>query len=91
MRRILVESARRKRRHKRGGERARIDFDALEIVAPETPDAFLALNDALTQPAITDLPFAELVKLLYFAGMTNKEAAARGWASACSEIRIILE
>jgi RNA polymerase sigma factor (TIGR02999 family) len=37
MRRILVDSARSKRRHKRGGDRARIDFDALEIPAPQTP------------------------------------------------------
>src|SRR5260370_29383147 len=42
MRRILVDSARSKRRHKRGGNLARIDFDAREIPAPQTPDALLA-------------------------------------------------
>jgi RNA polymerase sigma factor (TIGR02999 family) len=34
MRRILVESARRKGRQKRGGERERVDLDAVELAAP---------------------------------------------------------
>jgi RNA polymerase sigma factor (TIGR02999 family) len=75
MRRILVDSARSKRRHKRGGDRARIGFDALEIPAPQTPDALLALDEALTDLAVADPQSAELVQLRYFAGLTIEQAA----------------
>jgi RNA polymerase sigma factor (TIGR02999 family) len=75
MRRILVDSARSKRRHKRGGNLARIDFDALEIPAPQTPDTLLALDEALTQLAVADPQSAELVQLRYFAGLTIEQAA----------------
>jgi RNA polymerase sigma factor (TIGR02999 family) len=75
MRRILVDSARSKRRHKRGGNLARSDFDALEIPAPQTPDALLALDEALTQLAVADPQSAELVQLRYFAGLTIEQAA----------------
>src|SRR5438552_1663846 len=73
MRRILVESARRKRRIKRGGDRKRIDFDAVEISAPELPNDILALDDALTQFAAADPEAAQLVELHYFAGLTLEQ------------------
>jgi RNA polymerase sigma factor (TIGR02999 family) len=75
MRRILVENARRKHRHKRGGDRARIALDALDVAAPETSDDLVALDEALTQLAAADPQAAELVKLRYFAGLTIKQAA----------------
>jgi RNA polymerase sigma factor (TIGR02999 family) len=75
MRRILVERARGKLRQKRGGDRARIAFDALEIAAPETPDELLALDEALTRLAAADSQSAELVQLRYFAGATIEQAA----------------
>jgi RNA polymerase sigma factor (TIGR02999 family) len=75
MRRILVDNARRKRRHKRGGDRARVALEDLELAAPEQSDDLLALDDALTELAATDAQAAELVKLRYFAGLTVKQAA----------------
>jgi RNA polymerase sigma factor (TIGR02999 family) len=75
MRRILVDNARRKVRPKHGGERVRIDFDAVEIASPEISDELLTLDDALTQLAAADPPAAQLVTLRYFAGLTIKEAA----------------
>src|SRR5437764_10346752 len=75
MRRILVESARRKHRLRRGGHRARVDLDSLEAAAPERSDDLLALDEALSQLAVADPQAAELVKLRYFAGLTVREAA----------------
>src|SRR5262252_7322969 len=42
MRRILVENARRKRSRKRGGDRARADFDVSQLAAPEFREDLLA-------------------------------------------------
>jgi len=75
MRRILVESARRKGRLKRGGEHVRCDLDALEIAGPDRPDEALAVDAALDKLAAIQPAAAELIKLRYFAGFTNKEAA----------------
>ena len=75
MRRILIENARRKGRAKHGGDRARLDLDAVDIAAPEIADDLLTLDDALTQLAATDPPAAQLVKLRYFAGLPIKQAA----------------
>jgi RNA polymerase sigma factor (TIGR02999 family) len=75
MRRILVENARRKGSRKRGGGRARDEFDEENLVAPQVPDDLLALDEALSLLAVTDPQAAELVKLRYFAGLTVKQAA----------------
>lgn len=76
MRRILVESARRKGRLRHGGDRQRFDLDGLAVVAPERDDDLLALDEALAQLAAADPQAAELVKLRYFAGLTVAQAAA---------------
>jgi RNA polymerase sigma factor (TIGR02999 family) len=75
MRRILVENARRKDRLKRGGGRARIDVDHLDVAAPQEPQELLALDEALTRLAAADPQAAELVKLRYFAALSLKQAA----------------
>ena len=75
MRRILVDNARRKNAEKRGGGRARQDFDAIDVAAPERSDDLVALDEALTRLAAADAPAAELVKLRYFAGLSLPEAA----------------
>jgi RNA polymerase sigma factor (TIGR02999 family) len=76
MRRILVENVRRKRSLKRGGSRAREEFDEVQLAAPEPAEDLLALDEALDKLASKDPIKAELVKLRYFAGMTIEEAAA---------------
>jgi RNA polymerase sigma factor (TIGR02999 family) len=75
MRRILVESARRKRSQKRGGNLERQDFDEDRIAAPEPQEDLVALDEALEKLATVDRTAAELVKLRYFAGLTLEEAA----------------
>jgi RNA polymerase sigma factor (TIGR02999 family) len=75
MRRILVENARRKGRLKRGREFAR-QFDDPDVAAPERPEALLALDEALDRLAAASSEAAELVKLRFFAGCSNAEAAS---------------
>ena len=76
MRRILVDNARRKRALKRGGHAKRVDLDAVELADRAATDKLLALEDALIRLADRDPVKSELVKLRYFAGLTNREAAA---------------
>ena len=76
MRRILVESARRKLREKRGSRPEHFDVDEIEIVAPATDnDELLAIHEALDRLAAHDARKAELVKLRYFAGLSFEETA----------------
>jgi RNA polymerase sigma factor (TIGR02999 family) len=76
MRRILVESARRKQRLKYGGGWQRVPEDAL--IAPELllDDDLLAVDEALTEFAAESPDKAQLVKLRYFAGLSESDAAA---------------
>jgi RNA polymerase sigma factor (TIGR02999 family) len=75
MRRILVESARRKGRIKRGAGRERVDLQTLALTLDEAPYQIVALDEALTQLAQEHPEKAELVKLRYFGGLTHIEAA----------------
>jgi RNA polymerase sigma factor (TIGR02999 family) len=75
MRRILVESARRKASLKRGEGLVRVDIDAVDVAAPGRSDDLLALDEALSALALVEPQTAELVKLRYFTGLTNKQAA----------------
>ena len=75
MRRILVENARRKKRLRHGGDCERVDVDALELSAPLPDDDLVALDEALDQLAEQDCSAAELVKLRFFAGLTQAQAA----------------
>jgi RNA polymerase sigma factor (TIGR02999 family) len=75
MRRILVENARRKKRLKHGGQWERVDLQDIEIAAPMPDEDLLAMNDALDRLAVIDSRGAELVKLCFFVGLTQEEAA----------------
>ena len=75
MRRILVDNARRKKRLKRGGNLERVDLDAVDIPSSIPDDDLLALDEALDRLAEADLRAAELVKLCFFVGLTQDQAA----------------
>jgi len=75
MRRILVENARRKKRLKRGGDLERVDMDGLDLPAPMPDDDLLALDEALNELAAVDPRASELVKLCFFVGLTQEQAA----------------
>lgn len=92
MRRILIDSARRKRTEKHGGRRQRVSLDAIDAIGAveaaadkHSPD-LLALDEALTRLAAEDPIKAQLVSLRYFAGLSVQEAAdALGIARATAD------
>ena len=75
MRRILVETARRRSRLKRGGAMKRVELDPVELTVDQPPDELLALDEALGRLAAQHPEKAQLVKLRYFAGLTMEQAA----------------
>ena len=77
MRRILVESARRKLREKRGSGAEHCDVDEVEIAAPAGGgDELLRVHEVLDRLAAEDAQKAELVKLRFFVGLSLLEAGA---------------
>ncbi len=98
MRRILVEQARRKGALKAGGGRQRVQLGDVEpeIEAPKVD--VLALNEALQKLEKENPRKADLVKLRFFAGLTNQQAAEalgvsastadNDWAYAKSWLRV---
>jgi RNA polymerase sigma factor (TIGR02999 family) len=86
MRRILIGNARRKHALKRGGQAQRVGLDAIELADQPADDKLLAMEDALIRLTDKDPVKAELVKLRYFAGLTNQEAAGTlGISTATAE------
>jgi RNA polymerase sigma factor (TIGR02999 family) len=76
MRRILIDRARYKATIKAGGQFDRRPLDQDDVMAPpENLDDLLALDEALHRLAEADKVAADLVKLRYFAGLTNEQAA----------------
>jgi RNA polymerase sigma factor (TIGR02999 family) len=101
MQRILVDLARQRKAVKRGGDRGRLRLDQLHVAAEEMPAEFLALHEALDKLAMQHPRKAELVKLRFFAGLTNEQAAAalgispstadNDWAYARAWLRLEIE
>jgi RNA polymerase sigma factor (TIGR02999 family) len=75
MRRILVENARRKARHKHGGGWQRHDLPSDLADAEKSNDDLLAVDSVLAKLAQHDPLKARLVELRFFAGLTGEQAA----------------
>ena len=75
MRRILIESARRKQSQRRGGGRERIELNESALVLERPSEEVLAVHESLDKLAAADPLAADFVKLRYFVGMTVPEAA----------------
>jgi RNA polymerase sigma factor (TIGR02999 family) len=75
MRRILIDNARRKQRLKHGGGLQRVDLTNLDIANPADDVTNLAVSEALDKFAERDKIGAELIKLRFFGGLSNVEAA----------------
>jgi RNA polymerase sigma factor (TIGR02999 family) len=101
MRRILVDAARRKRRPKHGGERQRVELDEVVCLADDRADELLSLHEALEQLETESPEKGRLVKLRYFAGLSQQEAAQaigisratadRYWAYAKAFLRCAMD
>ncbi|MEZ5063448.1 MAG: sigma-70 family RNA polymerase sigma factor [bacterium] len=75
MRQILIEHARARGRHKRGGGWDRVRLDSVEIAGEEPRLDVLDLDRALSRLAAEDPRKAQVVELLHFGGLTAAEAA----------------
>lgn len=75
MRRILIDHARRKLTVRHGGGLQKVDLDGFEIPTGDDPSQLLAVHEVLDHLAAEHPLQAEVVKLRYFAGMTNEEIA----------------
>jgi RNA polymerase sigma factor (TIGR02999 family) len=103
MRQILVEYARGRRRHKRGGaDQRRVPLeDTIAIIDPDQCDVWEALDEALDRLAHLSPRQAHIVELRYFGGFTVEESAAalrispktvkRDWSVARAWLRRELE
>jgi RNA polymerase sigma factor (TIGR02999 family) len=76
MRRILVDAARRKRTHKHGGHRRRVELPDIPARPEVADEQLLALDAALTRLAAEDPVAARVVELRHFAGLSIEDAAA---------------
>ncbi len=76
MRRILVDHARQRRAHKRGGPDAqRVAVESLDDLASASGLDFEALDEALVALAAVAPEQAKVVDLRYFAGLSIEETA----------------
>jgi RNA polymerase sigma factor (TIGR02999 family) len=75
MRHILIDRARRKQTQRHGGRFERVEFEEFEVAAPGTDDELLAVHELLDTFSLKYPVQAKLVKLRYFAGMTNEEVS----------------
>jgi RNA polymerase sigma factor (TIGR02999 family) len=75
MRQILVDRARRHRRARHGGDRQRVPLSEAGPIVEGPPDELLALDEALERFSVVDPLKAELIKLRYFGGLSEQEAA----------------
>lgn len=88
MRRILVDRAREKKALKRGGDWQRVDWDSVELASPMPEDELLALDEALDRLMTVDARAGEMVKLCFFIGLTQEEAAQELGVSLATAERI---
>lgn len=75
MRRILVENARRKQRIRHGGEWQRVELNGLDVAVTANDDQLMIVNEALAKLEEEDPESAELIKLRFFVGLPNVQAA----------------
>jgi RNA polymerase sigma factor (TIGR02999 family) len=88
MRRILVDRARAKQALKRGGNLERVNLDSVELASPMPDDELLALDVALNRLATVDTRAAQMVKLCFFVGLTQEEAARELGVSLATAERV---
>ncbi len=76
MRRILVDAARARGAHKRGGVAPNLNLDETAILSPAPDRSILALDDALTAFSRVAPRQVKVVELRYFGGLTEEEIVA---------------
>lgn len=75
MRRILIDHARSRGRQKRGGGARSLPLTAVEVASQVDSGEFLSVDEALRRLEARDERMAEIVKLRFFAGLSEQETA----------------
>jgi RNA polymerase sigma factor (TIGR02999 family) len=76
MRHLLADRARDRLRQRAGGEWLRVTLTGLDLkLAVDSAEQALALDDTLRQLEAVDARAAQVVELLYFAGLTLEQTA----------------
>jgi RNA polymerase sigma factor (TIGR02999 family) len=75
MRRILLNYARDRHRHKRGGHAVQVSLSEVAIMSEEKSAELIALDEALERLALIDERKARVVELRYFGGLSVEETA----------------
>lgn len=75
MRRILVDAARARSSHKRGGGAAKVNAEEVAVLSPEPGSSLVALDEALQEFSKLAPRQAEVVELRYFGGLSEEETA----------------
>jgi len=84
IRRVLVDHARVRGRHKRGGDQVRVTLDEVEVPTPAAGLDILDLHEALERLSAFDARKAEIVELHFFGGLSYDETAAAMGLSAAT-------
>lgn len=75
MRRILIETSRRKQSQKHGGDLTRQLLSDLDLAAVDGAEDILALDEAMQKLEALDKAAADLVRLRFYAGLPLPEVA----------------
>jgi RNA polymerase sigma factor (TIGR02999 family) len=75
MRRILLDTARKRAAGKRGGEAVRVNLDEIPDLGTARGREMIALDDALTRLAGFDPRKAQVIELRFFGGLSVQETA----------------
>lgn len=76
MRRVLVDHARAKGYQKRGGDRARVTFDEMQLPGTQRDNDLVSLDEALIALEQEDPRKAKVIDCRYFAGLSVEETAS---------------
>ncbi len=75
MRQIIVDQARRRLAHKRGGQALRLDIADVDVPIEERAEELLALDAAVEKLEREDPRLAEVVNLRFYAGLSVEDTA----------------
>lgn len=75
MRHVLIDRARKKQCARHGAGAEKLAIEHVDVTAPADDETLLAVNTALDELGRTDPVKAEVVKLKFFVGLSERETA----------------
>jgi RNA polymerase sigma factor (TIGR02999 family) len=75
MRQVIIDDARRRLAHKRGGGSAAADLDQIDPAGEEQAEQLLALDDALTRLEACEPRLGQVIEMSFFAGLSVEDTA----------------